>query len=110
MAGSQSAAIHRHAIRGPELRSTDRDGMHVHAMDARTSNRTLMACLGEASRFNLVRLLIAGPRCVTELAQEVGLSQSCTTRHLQALARRRVVAAKRDGKRVLYRLRLEEPG
>ena len=40
----------------------------------------------------------------------VGLSQSCTTRHLQALERRRVVVGARDGKRVMYRLRHEEPG
>jgi DNA-binding transcriptional ArsR family regulator len=68
-----------------------------------------MACLGEGSRFRLVRALIGGARCVTDLAGEVGLSQSCTTRHLQALERRRVVTGTRDGKRVLYRIRDDEP-
>jgi hypothetical protein len=61
-----------------------------------------MACLGEPSRYRLVKALIGGPRCVTDLAAEVGLSQSCTTRHLQALERRNVVRGTRDGKRVLY--------
>jgi DNA-binding transcriptional ArsR family regulator len=65
----------------------------------------LMACLGEPSRYRLVRALIGGPRCVTDLASEVGLSQSCTTRHLQALERRNVVRGTRDGKRVLYAIR-----
>lgn len=64
-----------------------------------------MACLGEASRFRLVQVLMGGARCVTELASEVGLSQSCTTRHLQALESRRVVSGRREGKRVLYRIR-----
>lgn len=64
----------------------------------------MMACLGDASRFRLVRLLVSGERCVTALAGEVGLSQSCTTRHLQALQREGLVCGARDGKRVLYRL------
>ena len=76
---------------------------------SRPDARALMACLGDGSRFRLVRALIGGPRCVSDLAGEVGLSQSCTTRHLQVLERRRVVTGTRDGKRVLYRIRDDEP-
>ncbi len=84
--------------------------MHIDAMDERgPATQRLMACLGEASRFRLVRALLDGDRCVTDLATEVGLSQSCTTRHLQALERRRIVLGTRTGKRVMYRLRQEEP-
>lgn len=84
--------------------------MHVHAMDSvGLSPQLLMACLGDASRFRLVQALIGGARCVTDLAVDVGLSQSCTTRHLQALERRRVVCGARDGKRVMYRLCHEQP-
>jgi len=68
-----------------------------------------MACIGEASRFRLVQALLGGARCVTDLAADVGLSQSCTTRHLQALERRQVVCGAREGKRVMYRLCHEEP-
>jgi DNA-binding transcriptional ArsR family regulator len=77
---------------------------------SRLAAQSLMACLGEESRFRLVQALIGGARCVTDLASEVGLSQSCTTRHLQALESRRVVSGKREGKRVLYRIRDEDPG
>jgi len=70
--------------------------------------RRLMSCLGDPSRFQLVTMLLRGERCVSDLAQDVGLSQSCTTRHLQALQRERVVLGKRDGKRVLFRLRLDD--
>lgn len=73
------------------------------------SPRTLMACIGDASRFRLVQALRGGARCVTDLAVEVGLSQSCTTRHLQALERGGVVCGVREGKRVMYDLRREEP-
>jgi len=69
--------------------------------------RRLLACLGDPSRFELTRALLGGERCVTDLARSVGLSQSCTTRHLQSLAREGLVRTRRDGKRVLCRLRPE---
>lgn len=71
--------------------------------------RRLMSCLGDPSRFQLVSQLARGERCVSDLAQQVGLSQSCTTRHLQALQREQIVRRERAGKRVLFRLCLDEP-
>ena len=71
--------------------------------------RRLMSCLGDPSRFRLVRALLERERCVTELAEAVGLSQSCTTRHLQALQREGLVRGRRDGKRVMFRLCSDEP-
>ena len=68
-----------------------------------------MSCLGDPSRFQLVRRLLGGERCVSDLARQVGLSQSCTTRHLQALQREQIVRGERSGKRVLFRLCLDEP-
>lgn len=70
--------------------------------------RRLLACLGDPSRFALAQALLPGERCVTELATLVGLSQSCTTRHLQALAREGLIRSRRDGKRVLCRLAHDE--
>ncbi len=84
--------------------------MHLHAMDlSERRARRLLACLGDPSRFRLARCLLDGERCVTDLAVEVGLSQSCTTRHLQALQREGVVLGSRDGKRVMFRLCRELP-
>jgi hypothetical protein len=57
-----------------------------------------------------VRALAEAERCVGELAVAVGLSQSCTTRHLQALERLGLVEGRREGKRVCFRLRGEAPG
>jgi DNA-binding transcriptional ArsR family regulator len=80
--------------------------MHFHAMDQREArSRNLLACLGDASRFRLVLSLLERELCVTELAAEVGLSQSCTTRHLQYLEREGLVRGIRQGKRVVFRLR-----
>ena len=80
--------------------------MHIPAMKIPlTRQQLLLAAIGHASRFRLFILLAERERCVTELATNVGLSQSCTTRHLQTLSAAGVVHAQRDGKRVRVRLR-----
>ena len=71
--------------------------------------RDLLACLGDSSRFRLVLHLLVSERCASDLALDVGLSQSCTTRHLQVLERAGIVCGTRDGKRVLFRLCREKP-
>ena len=84
--------------------------MHCHAMDRRQArSRNVLACLGDASRFRLVLTLLDRERCVTELASAIGLSQSCTTRHLQYLEREGLVRGARQGKRVVFRLRSDDP-
>lgn len=84
--------------------------MHPGAMIIDQSRtRRIFACLGDPSRFRLVSTLIASEFCVTDLARQVGLSQSCTTRHLQALQREGLVAGIRQGKRVMFRVRTDEP-
>ncbi len=72
-----------------------------------TSQRVLQ-CLGDESRFRVMTELVRGDRCVTELATLVGLSQSCTTRHLQVLERAGLVSSARSGKRVVFCVR-DEP-
>ena len=84
--------------------------MHFRAMNAHDARaQRIFACLGDPSRYRVVAKLKAGELCVTDLAREIGLSQSCTTRHLQALQREGLVVRSRSGKRVIFRLRTEEP-
>ena len=64
----------------------------------------MLACLAVPSRFRLVRAIAEADLCVGELAISVGLSQSCTTRHLQALERAGLVRGKREGRRVRFTL------
>lgn len=73
-------------------------------------SQRLLACLGDRSRFRVVTELLVGEYCVSELARQVGLSQSCTTRHLQVLEREGLVNRVRKGKRVFFQLREGEPG
>jgi DNA-binding transcriptional ArsR family regulator len=72
-------------------------------------SRQMLACLGDASRFRLVHSLLQCEQCVSDLAVRVGLSQSCTTRHLQYLEREGLVRGRRQGKRVMFRLRSDLP-
>ena len=79
--------------------------MHGHAMSIQAPGlHRALAVLAPPKRFQLMLLLLSGPdRSVSQLARAVRLSQSCTTRHLQSLARAGLVRRQRDGKRVLFR-------
>lgn len=68
----------------------------------------LLNLLADRSRFRMLCVLAEGPLHVSELAVRVGLSQSCATRHVQALAAAEAVACRRDGKRVMVHVRRDE--
>jgi DNA-binding transcriptional ArsR family regulator len=91
------------------LRSTHARCYASLCMDSNQIVQRRLACLGDPSRFRIVQRLAADRLCVSELAGEVRLSQSCTTRHLQALTGVGMVRPERQGKRVLYVLRDEDP-
>jgi DNA-binding transcriptional ArsR family regulator len=78
--------------------------------DRHREQHALLASLGAPSRFRIALCLLEGDRCVGELALAIGLSQSCTTRHVQELERNGVVRSRRDGKRVLVALELARAG
>src|SRR5262245_24521057 len=80
--------------------------MHRDAMNTDpTELHGALAVLAAPKRFELLVLMLAGvDRSVSQLADAVGLSQSCTTRHLQSLARAGLVKGVRDGKRVVFRI------
>jgi DNA-binding transcriptional ArsR family regulator len=78
--------------------------------DRHREQHALLASLGAPSRFRIALCLLEGDRCVGDLAVAIGLSQSCTTRHVQALERHGVVRSRRDGKRVLVALELARAG
>lgn len=60
--------------------------------------------LGHAHRLELLEHLGQGERSVEELAARASLTFANASRHLQILRRASLVATRRDGKRVLYRL------
>jgi rhodanese-related sulfurtransferase/DNA-binding transcriptional ArsR family regulator len=60
--------------------------------------------LGHGHRLALLQLLAQGERSVEALARLTGLTVANASQHLQHLRRAGLVAARKDGKRVLYRL------
>jgi ArsR family transcriptional regulator len=64
----------------------------------------ICSALGDPNRILLLYALADQPRTVNDLAAEVGLSQSATSRHLKVLRERGLVHALRQGMRVEYSL------
>lgn len=77
-------------------------------MAAKTELYDQFAVVGKAlangRRAELVDVLAQGERSVEALAGEIGQSVANTSQHLQVLARSGLVASRRAGNRVLYRL------
>ena len=78
-------------------------------MDDRNRISGLVSSLADPSRLKVVSVLAESDCCVSDLARRIGLSQSCTTRHLQNLQRAGVLSRTREGKRVLFRIRDDDP-
>jgi ArsR family transcriptional regulator len=85
--------------------------MRQHAVSSRTAASAVRAALAEVAkalghehRVELIEQLAQGPRSVEALADRVGLSVANASQHLQQLRRAGLIAARRDGKRVIYRL------
>lgn len=64
----------------------------------------LARALGHAHRLELIEHLAQGERSVEALSGKIGQSVANTSQHLQQMRRVGLVATRRDGKRVIYRL------
>jgi DNA-binding transcriptional ArsR family regulator len=64
----------------------------------------MCSALAEPSRILLIYVLAIKPYCVNDLAAEVGLSQSATSRHLKVLRESGLVVTARQGASVEYSL------
>jgi rhodanese-related sulfurtransferase/DNA-binding transcriptional ArsR family regulator len=80
-------------------------------MSSENPKRTLFArfaetakALGHGRRLEILELLAQGERSVEALAERVGLSMANASQHLRLMRRTGLLASRRDGKRILYRL------
>lgn len=62
------------------------------------------AVLAEPMRLRLIQALFAGERNVTELVEATGGTQANISRHLQTLIAAHVLARRKDGLQVFYRI------
>jgi len=64
-----------------------------------------LQAVGQATRLRILEVLAKGERCVCDIQVEIGQQQSNVSKHLAILRRSGILTARREGGRVLYRLR-----
>ena len=64
----------------------------------------MLSVLGHPCRLRIIEEIGGGERDVTTLAELLGISHSGTSQHLSHLRAHRLVAERREGRRVFYRL------
>jgi DNA-binding transcriptional ArsR family regulator len=64
----------------------------------------VLKTLANPRRLEIIHLLADGPREVSRLAEEMGISQPNVSQHLALMRSAGVVEAERDGREVRYRL------
>ena len=62
------------------------------------------AVLAEPMRLRLIQALFAGEKNVSELVETIGGSQANISRHLQTLTNGHILARRKDGLQVYYRI------
>lgn len=78
--------------------------------DPQAPQRSAVECaealraMGNATRLSILRTLLGGPRCVSEICAALDLEQSFASRHLAVLRTAGLVEARRDAQRVIYTL------
>jgi ArsR family transcriptional regulator len=58
--------------------------------------------MGDPSRLRIVVACLDAPRCVSDIAEALGLSPSLVSHHLRLLRAARMLKAERRGKQVFY--------
>lgn len=76
----------------------------MNAAAAEVSCAELLKVLADETRLAVVRQLMAGPKQVGEINQELQVEKTLLSHHLRVLRDAKIVEAERRGKGVLYRL------
>lgn len=71
------------------------------------ANMTTLSALSEPNRMNIVELLRNGPLTVGEIAEQLGLRQPQTSKHLKVLSDNGIVEVQAEANRRIYKLRPE---
>ena len=63
------------------------------------------AALGDNTRFQIMRLLLNNPElCVSEVAEQVGITTAGVSQHMQVLERAGLLKRERMGQRICYQV------
>lgn len=63
--------------------------------------------LADETRFNIVEFLLDGEKCVCEIFPKVKRTQSTVSIHLGILEKAGIVCSRRDGKKMIYKIKDE---
>ncbi|GIQ68109.1 ArsR family transcriptional regulator [Xylanibacillus composti] len=69
-----------------------------------TSMQAALAVMAEPNRFNIIELLKAGPRTVSEIVQLLNIGQPQVSRHLRILSEAGMVRARKKAQQRIYSL------
>lgn len=75
---------------------------------AATELADFLKAISHPRRIQIVEELRVGEQDVASLAETLGITHSNVSQHLMLLRSRRIVAERREGRRVIYRLRSEQ--
>jgi ArsR family transcriptional regulator, virulence genes transcriptional regulator len=82
------------------ISATDLKAMRKHSADA----AAMMRALSHEARLRVLCDLVGGERMAGELVERSGLSQSALSQHLAKLREEGLVATRREGQSVFYRI------
>lgn len=68
----------------------------------------LFQTLGEANRLKIIKFIGKKERSVSEIVEDIGLSQPLVSHHLRILREREILQTKRNGPFVYYKLKNEK--
>lgn len=70
----------------------------------RTQIAELFKAFGDPTRVHILSLLVGRELCVTDITQEVQISQSAVSHQLRILKEIHLIKCRREGKNILYSL------
>ena len=73
-------------------------------MDPSRNGFELFKALGDRTRYNIISALLEGERCACDLPKLVKRAQPTVSLQLKYLVKAGVLASRRDGKKILYRI------
>jgi ArsR family transcriptional regulator len=67
-------------------------------------NIDILKSLSDETRFDIIKFLIGGERCVCEIVPKVNKTQSTVSIHLNKLESNGIVESRKEGKYVYYKI------
>ena len=99
-----ASRVHRPAAQNPARRRTQRTPPPPLSAATAQALAETFRVLGDPTRIRLIAAMAVGERCVGDLAELVGMSESAVSHQLRMLRAARLVRTRRAGRQVFYTL------